>query len=297
MYTATIALLFLLTVSPVWARPAFHWTTTEGTFVSVDYLSFEDSGLDTSDGEIGGPRSTGAGQFAFDTDHGWVAGLGHEYNALDIEAFSAAPPQTNGDLHTLHLATQWHTPVGGGELRLAAAPAISVSSNGLKNPDELGRDSLQLWGAALYQWPGSLFDWVLGVAQDYRFGERRVYPLVGIEWQSERIELRAVYPDIELAWMPTSHWLLTTGVTPDGNVWQAFDRELEHYDEFRREAWQAQLGIAYQFSNGIRLGGIAGLSWDQQWRFRRQDGSLARLDSEDSAFFGLHLGWYRLLSR
>ena len=289
---ATLTTLLLI-ACPASGRPAFFWNTTGGTFASVDYLDMEDADFDTGEGGIGGTRSLITAQYAFDHEAGWVAGVGHEYNALDIEEPGASPPQANGDLHTLHLASQWRTSLDAGELRLALAPAVSVSSNGLKNPDELGSDSLQLWGAALYSRPSGALTWVLGAAHDYRFGEGRYYPVAGIEWQNETWHLRAVYPDIQVTWTLAGRWLLTGEIAPDGNEWQAFDRDLEASDEFRREAWQAQLGLAYRFGNGIEIGCLAGMHWDQQWRYRRQDGSLARPDSDDSAYLGLRLGWHR----
>lgn len=287
----------LLTACNSWARPAFFWTTTDGTFASVDYLIMRDSDVKQSDGAIGGTRSLIGAQYAFDHESGWVASFGHEYNALDITLAGDARPQTNGDLHTLHLGSQWRKPLNVGELRLALAPALSVSSNALKNPEVLEGDSLQLWGAALYTRPIGNFAWVAGVAHDYRFGEARYYPAIGVEWRSETVQLRAVYSDVQLDWEIIGGWRLEGKIAPDGNEWRAFSRDLREADDFRREAWKAQLSLLYRFDNGIEIGCLAGVNWNQQWRYRSQGGSLAVRKSADNAYMGVRLGWRRQRGR
>ena len=281
----------LIATCPAWARPAFYRSTSSGTFASIDYLDLGQTDFDRSDGGIEGTRSTIAAQYAFDHEGGWVAALGHEYNAFDIMQPGVAPPRTNGDLHTLHLASQWRTTLGPGEFRAAAAPGLSVSSNGLKNPDALGGDSLQLWGAALYSQEAGDATWVVGAAHDYRFGESRLYPVIGVEWQGEAVWLRAVYPDLQLTWQLAERWVLEGEIAPDGNEWQAFSRDLRSDEPFRREAWRTQIGLLYRFGNGIEFGVLAGMQWDQHWQYRRQDGSPARLDSDDSGYLGVRLGW------
>ena len=211
--------------------------------------------------------------------------------ALDIDTGSGSPPQNNGDLHALHLATQWAAGWGPGTLRLAFAPAVSTSSNGMKNPDELDSEAFQFWGAALYAWPAGPLQWVAGVAHDYRFGENRVYPVAGLEWQRDRLALRAVFPDLNIRLGADAGWALEFRIEPDGNEWLAYDRDLENSDTFQREAWQSDLRLSYRFRNGIGLGVSAGYYWQQEWEFRREDGSLAQTDGDDSPFFGLHLGW------
>jgi hypothetical protein len=258
--------------------------------VSAEHLDLESAPFAESRGESGGKRVTTAGQYDFGHRHGWVLGLGHEYSDLDISD-PVASPQSNGHLHTLHLATQWKAALSEGELRLAAAPAVSVSSNAFKNPEVLGRDSLQLWGAALYTLRRGDIDWVLGAARDHRFGAGRVYPVAGFEWRADRFALRAVFPDIRLQWGAASGWALEADITPDGNEWLAFSRDLADANAFRSEGWQSQLGLRYRFDNGFEAALVAGWQWQQRWRYVRDDGSLAHTDGDDRAFFGVRLGW------
>jgi len=287
----TALLLTLAVAGPAWSRPAFYWRTDSGTFVAIDYLDLRQSTLRSGDGEIGGTRSLIAAQYASGHDSGAALGVGHEYNALDIAQPGLPQPQANGDLHTLHLASQWRTKLAGGDFRVAAAPAVSVSSNALKNPDVLNSDSLQLWGAALYSRPAGGVRWTVGAARDFRFGEGRLYPVAGIEWQNDTVWLRATYPDVQLAWRLSDRWVLKGELGPDGNAWQAFRRDLRREDTFHREAWGAQLGLVHRFGKGLQIGFLAGLHWDQRWQYRLQDGSLASPRGDSSAFLGVHLGW------
>jgi hypothetical protein len=287
------ALLLLLSAPPASARQAFFWTATEGTLLRADYLVFSTADFKDDAGDLGGERSVLAGQYRFREASPWVLALGHEYNALDIDLPTGLAPQTNGDLHTLHAAIEWTTGAGPGELRLALAPALSVSSNGLKNPDELDSDAAQLWASALYAWPGAHFDWILGAAHDFRFGASQVYPVAGIQWSADATLLRLTFPDVVLRTRLGQRWQLAFATEPDGNEWWAYDRDLETADEFHSEAWRSEISLSYQFSNGLRLGLSAGYRWDAHWKFRRENGDWARQDTDSAPFYGIHLGWYR----
>ena len=289
--TRAALLLALLAATPAWSRPAFFWRTDSGTFVAIDYLDLRQSTFLDGNGGIDGTRSLVAAQYAPGHDSSAVLGFGHEYNALAIAQPGLPEPQTNGDLHTLHLASQWRSKLAGGDFRVAAAPAVSVSSNALKNPDVLNSDSLQLWGAALYSRSAGGVRWILGAARDFRFGEGRVYPVAGFEWHHETLSLRATYPDIQLTWRLSGRWVLKGELAPDGNAWQAFRRDLREEDGFYREAWAAQLGLVHRFGNGLQVGFLAGLHWDQRWQYRLQNGDLATPRGDSSAFLGVHLGW------
>jgi len=287
-----VAWLALVSGSPVSARSAFFWDIEQGTRLSVDYLEFEDSGLESpAQGEIGGQRSTTAIQYDFSSEDGWALCVGHEYNALDIDVLPTAEPRTNGDLHTLSLATRWLGSIGPGRLQLAAAPALSLSSNALKDTDTWDSSSLQWWGAATYTVPGDTVNWVAGLARDHRFGDPRTYPLVGLKWSDDLHQVLLTYPDISVVRALGESWLMGFTTAPDGNRWQAWDRDLEASDDFRREAWQSELFVRYGFRSGIRLGLAVGYHWSQRWKYRTQSGVVSRVDSDDSGYIGLHLGW------
>ena len=287
-----IAWFALASAPPVSARSAFFWDMEQGTRLSVDYLEFEDSELETQpQGNIGGQRSTTALQYDFSGEQGWVLAAGHEYNALDIDVEPDAEPQANGDLHTLSLATRWLGSMGPGRLQLAVAPALSLSSNALKDTDSWDSNSLQWWGAATYILADDKVNWIVGLARDYRFGDPRAYPVMGLRWSDDLHQVMLTYPDISVVRALGESWGLGFTIAPDGNRWQAWDRDLEASDDFRREAWQSEVFLRYGFRNGFRLGLAVGYYWSQQWKYHNQSGGVSRIDSEDSGYVGFHLGW------
>ena len=293
MQPAFLALLAIaLFAQGASARAPFYWSSEPGTQLAGDYLSLADTDYGDQTGRTGGQRSALRGQYAPGDDSPWLFGAGHEYDALDIETVAESEPQTNGDHHTLHAFGQWRATVAAGTPRLTLAPALSVSSNGLKNPEELDRETAQLWGAAVYYRQRGAITWVAGAARDYRFGRGEIYPVAGLQWRSKQSIVSLVYPDLLLGRDIGNGWSLQLTTSPDGNEWLAYDRDMQQRDSFRREAWQSDLRLLYDFQSGLQFGMSAGFHWNQEWRYRQEDGAIARPDSEDGTFFGLHVGWY-----
>lgn len=273
------------------ARDALYWASGEGSLVAADYRSLDRSRFDPpANGSVEGVRTNLAAQWA--GGGAWVLAIGHEYNALDIDAPPPASPQTNGDLHTFHGAVAWRTELPAGRLRLALATAVSASSNAFKHPDHLDGNALQLWGAAGYALPAKTGEWVVGAAYDHRFGAARGYPVVGWQWQGDATRVRLVYPDLLLQRQFGTRWTLGLITSPDGNEWQAYDRDLGHHDDFRREAWQSELRLTRSLGRHLGVAVSAGYLWHQHWQFASVDGRTGRVDSEDSYYLGLHLGWH-----
>ena len=284
--------LALISAPPANARSAFFWDVAEGSRLSVDYVELKNSDLESpTQGDIGGQRSTIAAQYDFAAKGQWVLAAGHEYNALDMAIEPGKNLQTNGDLHTLYLATRWLGMIGPGRLQLAFAPALSVSSNALKDSDTWNSGSRQWWGAATYIIPGNKVDWVFGLGHDYRFGDPRTYPVAGLQWRDNLHRVLLTYPDISLVRVLDGAWTLGFTTAPDGNRWQAWDRNLEESDDFRRQAWQSELYLRFGLRNGLRFGLAVGYHWNQQWKYRNQNGGVNRLAADDSSYVGLHLGW------
>ncbi len=279
----------LLSLSTAQARTPIYLVPEDRAHITIAYQDFEDSDFDGSQGELGGSRSTLSAGYRGEKQP-WHLGLGHSYDALDIQ-LSGAQPQTNGDLHTLHLAGSWTLPVAAGRLDFTLAPAVSASSNAIKDPGELDSDSLQLWGGASWRFPAAHWDWVLGVAHDYRFGRSRVYPMAGLTWRDENWSLWLTYPDVIVRFESAQGWSLAFSTSPDGNEWRAYSRDFERSDDFRREAWQSALEASYRWRNGLSVGVSAGYHWDQAWRIRREDGEQLRSGSDDAAFLGAQLAW------
>ncbi|MBD3647274.1 MAG: hypothetical protein HUJ31_07450, partial [Pseudomonadales bacterium] len=126
-------------------------------------------------------------------------GYGHEYTTVDIDPLPGAQPSSNGHLHRLYV------PIDASSLvienwTLRFQPAISISSNLLKEPAEITADALQFNAALLKQWnvsPDSR--WRAGICADYRFGEYRLYPVVSRLWRIDAWSLELGFPDSALS--------------------------------------------------------------------------------------------------
>ena len=284
-----VALATALVAMPVaQARDALHWQAEDGSQLTASYRWLSTTHLVAGEGDIQGRRTDLAAQW--DSGRGLVAGLHHEYNALDINA-AAATPITNGDLHTLSGAISRDYEVRGGTLRLALAPALSASSNAISDPGELNGDSVQLWASAIAMLPATRGEWVLGAARDHRFGDATVYPVAGWRWRSGPWRVRLVYPDLLLQRKLGGEWSLRFGVSPDGNEWQAFDDKLARDEAFVREAWRAELRLSRRWGQRLETALSAAWFWQQHWDYVARDGERLGVDSEDSHAFGLHLRW------
>jgi hypothetical protein len=281
----------LLVSLPVGAREPVFLIPEHHVYLRAAYGDMQTTDLDGATGDVGGARTTLSAGYRGQANS-WRVALGHEYDARDVQLADAAP-DTNGHLHTLHVAASWRLPAADGRLVLTFAPAISASSNLFKDPGKLDTESAQLWAAATWQVPSRRWDWVLGLAHDYRFGKARLYPVTGLSWQHDRFFLWATYPDLVARWKFAQQWALAFTVGPDGNEWQAYDEDLERSDDFRREAWQAGLELGYRWRNGLSLKLASHYYWDQRWRMRLEDGGLLRARAENSAFLGIELGWSR----
>ena len=208
------ALLFvcLLLSPPVEARTPVFLQAEDDAYLNASYRDLQTSELQDTAGDVGGARTRFAGGYR-NPERAWWLALEHEYNALDIQ-LTGPEPQSNGHLHTLHVAAGWLLEAGSGNVALTFAPAISTSSNALKNPGELDASSIQLWAAAIGQIPAGGWDWIAGIAHDYRFGESRIYPVAGVDWRGEQFFLRVTYPDLTLRWQPADRWTLDAGYHP-----------------------------------------------------------------------------------
>ena len=90
-------------------------------------------------------------------------------------------PMTNGHLHTWDFPFQGRLSNIDSELFYDITPAISVSSNVLKNPELIGSDGLQLYTSLVYKKNTSVNTaWFLGFRSDHRFGSYKAYPVVGV---------------------------------------------------------------------------------------------------------------------
>ena len=290
-FTAT-SLLLVASAIPAIARPPLYESAGQSTQILVSYVENENADFDPPvDGETGGQRTDIKGLWDLGDPGGFALGYSHQYDSLDID-LAEDEVLSNGHHHTIAIPVHWHRRLDDGdEISLSLAPALSVSSNVLKDLDLADSDAVQLWGSALYRIGGANVDWLLGVNHDYRFGEGKVYPVVGGEWANETTIVRITYPDITANWQFSERWSLDASVSPDGNRWRVWDRDRNIDSDFEREAWRAELALIYGLPGGWSIGLTAGYSWDVSWDFEKSAQETARPDSDSQGFAGLHISW------
>lgn len=219
----------------------------------------------------------------------WRAGFGHEYTVLEFDGLSLPQPQSNGDLHTLYAPVHWLYP----NFRFSLAPALSVSSNGLKHPGKLNGDTVQMWLALERSYRVSPdLTWLLGVCADHRFGHYQGYPVAGLLWQpGERWSARLAYPDTSVRFRASPRLSLALAANPDGNEWHVLDSGLEQRSTFIREAWRIELQLNWKMTQSLTLTAALGKSLEPRLRMSLQDNRRLQMDLDNDSYGAIELRW------
>lgn len=178
-------------------------------------------------------------------------GFNFRYTIVDLDSVNA---MTNGHLHT------WDFPFEGrlhnpeSEWLYNVAPAISVSSNGLKNPGIIGSEGLQLYaGMAYKKHIASDKAWYLGFSSDHRFGSYKAYPVGGICMQVNDWELQLAVPDFRIEKRFNSGFRLKFFIEPVGNQWQVFSEDITRDSNFTYSAISTGLSAIWKFSKSMNV--------------------------------------------
>jgi hypothetical protein len=192
----------------------------------------------------------------------WSLGVGHRYVILDLERTEL---QTNGHLHTLFFPLHRQGGSGGNSIRISVAPALSASSNVMKDPGEFSADTFQLLAAIV--WSRDLSERAklrFGVCGDHSFGKYTVYPSIALDWRPHPgllVELGLPVTGLTYEASPAIELMLR--VSPDGNEWHVKSKNLEKQSRLVFRAllvewavkWQARervavtVGVARAFEN------------------------------------------------
>lgn len=213
-------------------------------------------------------------------------GFGHRYMIFD---FSGIEPQTNAHLHTSFVPLHWQA----GKLRLSAAAALSASSNVMGHPQEYASRTLQLLFAVVARNEiEERLAFIYGLCGDHRFGEYRVYPVAGVEWQPHPDwTLDVGFPETRIAYAVTSELASSLRVAPDGNEWHVENRDFSAESDFVYEA--VALEWITEWSPGSRL--TVALSLGRQLRNRYDmtlaDGQRVSVAGAPADRLGLRLRW------
>jgi len=241
--------------------------------------------------DLGETRQEG---YDFDLQFGstnkWTFGVGHHYRFLNVDRPEL---QTNGHLHTFFLPVHRLSKGDGKSFRISFAPALSASSNVMKDPGEYGADALQLLAALV--WSRQLSDNVdihYGLCGDHRFGSYQVYPLVSVDWQPHpdwKIELG--FPASQLSYQVSKRLVSLLRISPDGNEWYVRDESLEKQSQLVYEAYTLKWAFNWQAHERVTLTASVGIQFHNRYEMTLLNDSRVRLSSESVARAGAALAW------
>ena len=219
----------LLLVTPLFASTPYCDINPSNGLASLTYASPQTSALNTRKGEtVTVSRSEAAIFWQIERDVGrpFTLGLEAQYSILNFDSVS---PMTNGHLHRWGLSFSGVDQYNDANILYEVTPAISVSSNALKNPELINGESLQLNTALIYNKKlNRQLAWVVGFRSDYRFGGYSLYPVGGVCWQpSQEWLLQLVWPDFRVRKAISRSLQLSLFTHPDGNRWHVFSEDLQ----------------------------------------------------------------------
>ncbi len=226
--------------------------------------------------------------YQFEND--WSLGVGHRYT---IFRFGPIEPQTNGHVHTLFVPVHRVKHSEGKSFRLSVAPALSASSNVVKDAGEYDADAMQLLAAAL--WHRALNDTTglsYGVCGDHRFGSYRIYPLLSFNWQPRPDwTIKLGFPTASLSYQATRRLNSSLRFGPNGNEWYVKDKTLRNASQFIHESYLLEWALDWQAYKRFVI--TAGIGWQFHNRYELTllDGSQVRLSSDSFTRVGASIAW------
>jgi hypothetical protein len=94
-------------------------------------------------------------------------------------------------------------------------------------------------------WYSNTLQWVYGGVYESYFGERRLYPYLGLQWNpTPQWSLALLFPWPTITYSPAKRWLVQLGISPGGSSWSAHDSGYESTHAFG--SWNTTFGVGYQ---------------------------------------------------
>lgn len=264
-------------------------------YLAASYNVVPDADLDT--GVPGTTVSTKENQLAigmlrFAAGNATVDfGLDYQYTRYVYEELDSR----NRDLHNIRFPFRFDWRHGGWDIEGYLAPGISTSSNVLRNPfDRLSGDDFIVTARAEASkaWrPGR--SWLAGLVYDRAFGEPRLYPSLGVRWQTgSGLDLRLAFPDPAARYAINDRHSITASVFPAGNEWHVLTDDLSDEFDYSFEALRSQLTWSYRMRSRFTIDVSLGYEFDRRHRLEDASASTVEADaaSEIMLAIGLRLG-------
>ena len=220
----------------------------------------------------------------------WTIGASHRYVILDIEPLEL---QTNGHLHTFFVPIHWHRESGGRGLRLSIAPALSTSSNMMRDPASDTRDGLQVLAAAAWHRGLSARTTVrYGLCGDHRFGDYRIYPMIAFAWRPhEDWLLEPGFPTTRIAYAAHRDVDIVLRLAPSGNEWRVSSADRQRTSRLVYESMRVELTANWRVGERFVVSASVGRQFDNRYDVVLQDGSRAQLETDDATRIGVAMAW------
>ena len=179
-------------------------------------------------------------------------GVDFQYSIMDFEGIT---PMTNGHLHNWSVPVSGNHKTGEANVFYYLTPAISVSSNALRNTELLDSQALQLNTGLIYKKDlRPDLAWVIGLMSDHRFGDYRFYPAAGVCWQPAKDWLlQLALPDFKIRKSFSGGIQLGLYIAPEGRQWHVFSKDEQRSSDFRYNAITTGLTAHWAVTPAIGL--------------------------------------------
>ena len=214
--------------------------------------------------------------------HSMAIDFNFQYTIFDFD--NTLMPMTNGHLHTWDFPVSMRNKGSDYVLSYHLAPAISFSSNVLRDPRLADREGFQLGTGIVYKKDLGLENaWLLGFRSDHRFGHYRGYPVIGFCWRPSRNwQLQLALPDFSIRKSFSNGIHLKLFAEPDGNQWHVFSKDKTTDSDFTYDAIVTGLSVEWHVNASIKLGLDAEKHSRRRFDFVLDDGSVVKTRSKSS---------------
>jgi len=256
--------------------------------LSIAYYDHEKSPLGTSGGTS--DLENFSTDFLYNPTNKWAYGFGHRTTILNVEGLDL---QTNGYLHTFFFPVHKLSKSDNGTFRFSIAPALSGSSNVVKDPDEYSTDALQLLAALIWERPlNERWAFSYGICGDHRFGDYRVYPAVSASWQPHPSwDVEFGFPRSRLTFQISRSLASVLQIEPNGNKWYVKDKSLQTYSQLLYEAYLLEWAFNWRAHEHFILSASIGREFDRHYELTLLDEGVVRLPGDVSTRIGVELAW------
>jgi hypothetical protein len=256
--------------------------------LSVAYYNHDESAL------AGGIGRTHQENHNFDLQfrlhETWALGVGHRYDILGVDPIEL---QTNGHLHTLFFPLHKQSSSGDKSFRISIAPALSASSNVMKDPGEYSADAFQLLAALV--WSRKLSERATlryGVCGDSRFGGYEIYPSIGIDWRPHAdLVVELGFPTTRLTYQPLPKINFSLRIAPHGNEWHVKSKDMQKKSQLVFEASLLEWAVNWQARKRLTITASVGRLFHNRYDVTLLDDNRLRLSDDSVTRIGATLEW------